>query len=188
MGCNTRLCSRNLKLLFFWLEFHLSILLIVLSPYNRITSKIPNSTVLIQFMRVYIFTVKLTCPLLWLTHLPWSCITNALLSHINKEFFTLAVLEVNHLQSHAEVANALSGAQLCFSCVVSSRCCAVKKTVGSVARGWSYVARTCWHSLKCTGKTSVWWGKVLWETLKLHSLLTKLLIFEEKFFLSFGRR
>lgn len=40
MGCNTRLCSRNLKLLWFWLKFHISILLIVLSPDNRITNKI----------------------------------------------------------------------------------------------------------------------------------------------------
>lgn len=68
-------------------------------------------------MRVYIFTVKLTCPLLGFIHFPWSCIPCALLIHISKVFLTLAVLEVNNFQSHIEVANGLSGAQLHFSCV-----------------------------------------------------------------------
>lgn len=115
MGCNTRLCSRNLKLLWFRLEFHISILLLVLSPFSKIIIK--YCAVPTQFTRFYIFAVKLTCSLLWITHFPWSCIPSALLSDINKVFCTLAVIKFNHLQSHTEEANALSGVQLYFSCV-----------------------------------------------------------------------
>lgn len=61
--------------------------------------------------------MKLTCPLLCFTHFPWLCIPGALLSDVSKEFFTLSVLKLNHVQSHAEVANGLGGAQLYFSCV-----------------------------------------------------------------------
>lgn len=101
-------------LLWFWMEFHISILLIVLSPYDRITTKILYSPYKIHKSSHIYWKLNTSSAL---THFPWSCIPTALLRHINKGVFTLAVLKVNNLHSHTEVANALSGSQLYFSCV-----------------------------------------------------------------------
>lgn len=152
-----------------------------------IGSPIKYCTVHRKFTSISIATVNFKFTLLWFSRLPWTCIPGALLTHMNKVVVTLAVLKDNlwnQLQSRTEKANALTGAQLYFSCMEEILADAfANKTVASlhsmqdISAGTAHgLQKSHWKNPECYRE--VLWGKI--QILLPCGFFMKLLLFSKR--------